>query len=464
MANYLISNGSVLDCTGAKPKKNTSVFVEGNRIAKIGESAKVKKYAEGKKYKTIDAGGKTIMPGMIDCHVHPSYGDIIAIEELELYSTVEYRTLKSALACKKVLRAGVTSMGCPGGVWNINVALRDAINSSLIEGPRMTAGGHYLSTWNSTGSFFPSHLEHPKSSVGVLCNTTEEFVKQVRLEIKNGVDIVKISGDGDTTSTAGMDLLGSITLDDLKAISEIVHLMDKMVTIHARSGRATRDAALAGFTWLTHGSYMSDEDLAVVVDCGTPINPTFALLANTIDWGPDLGMSPAIIDGYKREVDAASNIIGKAHKQGVMIMAGTDSGQTAVPYGEWHAREMEHLMTYLGMSAMDALRAGTINAAFVLRMQDQIGTIEEGKLADILVVNGDPLADITVLQDKSRLEVIMKDGEIIDTSTPVETPIPQPWELPMVMWSDPRLPDQDFVRDHAKQKPSWMQKRAKAAE
>ena len=145
----------------------------------------------------------------------------------------------------------------------------------------MTAGGHYLSTWNSTGSFFPTHMEHPKSSVGVLCNTTEEFVKQVRLEIKNGVDIVKISGDGDTTSTAGMDLLGSITLDDLKAISEIVHLMDKMVTIHARSGRASRDAALAGFTWLTHGSYMSDEDLAVVIDCGTPINPTFRRMASS---------------------------------------------------------------------------------------------------------------------------------------------------------------------------------------
>ena len=156
MANYLINNGTVLDCTGAKPKKNASLFVEGNRIAKIGETAKVKKYAEGKTYKTIDAGGKTIMPGIIDCHVHPSYGDITSVEEVELYSTVEYRTLKSALACKKVLRAGVTSMGCPGGLFNINVALRDAINSGLIEGPRMAAGGHYLSTWNSTGSFFPT--------------------------------------------------------------------------------------------------------------------------------------------------------------------------------------------------------------------------------------------------------------------------------------------------------------------
>ena len=121
MSNYLISNGDVLDCTGGKIKKNTSVFIEGNRIAKIGESAKVKKHAEGKTYKTIDADGKTIMPGMIDCHVHPSYGEVVSIEELELYTPVEYRTLKAALNIKKILRAGVTSVCAPGGTFNINV-------------------------------------------------------------------------------------------------------------------------------------------------------------------------------------------------------------------------------------------------------------------------------------------------------------------------------------------------------
>ena len=464
MANYLINNGTVLDCTGAKPKKNTSVFVEGNRIAKIGETAKVKKYAEGKTYKTIDAGGKTIMPGIIDCHVHPSFGDIIAIEELDLYTPVEYRTLKGALACKKVLRAGITSMGCPGGTFNINVALRDAVNSGLIEGPRISAGGRLLSTWNSTGSFYPSHLEHPSSAGGVLCNSKDEFVKEARLQIKEGVDIIKVSGDGDTTSTAGMDLMGSITLDEMKAISEIARLMDKKTTIHARSGRASRDAALAGFTWLLHGSYMTDEDLAVVVDCGTPINPSLSLLANTIEWGPDLSLAPAIIDYYKEELDAAANILSKAYKQGVMIMAGTDAGQTAVPYGEWHTREIEHHVTYLGMSNMDAILSMTKNAAFTLPFGHEVGTLEEGKLADVLVVNGDPLADVTILQDKSRLEVIMQDGKIIDTKTPIYTPQKYSWEVPMIMWSDPRLPDQEFVRDHAKQKPSWMQKRAKAAE
>ena len=140
-----------------------------------------------------------------------------------------------------------------------------------------------------------------------------------------------------------------------------------------------------------------------------------------IEWGPELGQHPMVTDSYKREVEAASVILSKAHQEGVMLMAGTDSGQVAVPYGAWHAREMEHMMHYLGMNNIEAIRAGTYNAAFALGMQDQIGTLEEGKLADILVVDGDPLADIQVLQDPERLEVIMKDGEIVDTTTPLPT-------------------------------------------
>ena len=460
MSNYLISNGSVLDCTGAKPKKNTSVFVEGNRIAKIGEEAALKKFAEGKKYKTIDAGGKTIMPGMIDTHVHPSYGEITAVEEVELYTPVEYRTLKAALSIKKVLRAGFTSICCPGGTFNINVALRDAEASGLIEGPRISAGSQYMTTHNAIGGGnFPSHIEHPVSSIAVLANTKDEMVAQARKAIKDGCDIVKVSGE----DGFGDQLFGSITLEEMKAIIEITHLMDKKAAIHARAGRLAADAARAGFDWIIHASTMTDDDLAVVVEHGTPINPTLALLVNAIEWGPDLGIHPGLCEAFKAEVEVAAKILSKAYKQGVMMLAGTDSGQLSVPSGEWHAREIEHHVNYLGMSNMDAILSATKNAAFTLPFGHEVGTLEEGKLADILVVNGDPLADVTILQDKSRLEVIMQDGEIVDTKTPIDTPQKYSWEVPMVMWSDPRLPDQEFVREYAKQKPAWMKKSGKKA-
>ena len=467
MTAYLITNGTLLDATGADARKTGAVFVEGNIIAKLGAADAVKAFAETKGgYETIDAAGKTIMPGLIDCHVHPSYNEITSIEGLDLYGSAEYRTLKAALAIRKILRAGVTSVGSPGGVWKINVALRDAVNAGLIEGPRIVAGGHYISTWNGTGSFFPSHVQHPVSSFAVLCNTRDEMVEQVRREIKDGVDIVKVSGDGDTSTSAGMDLLGSITLDDLKAIAEIAHRMKRKVTIHARSGRASAEASQAGFDWIIHASFMSDEDLGVVVENGTPINPTLSLLANTVEWGPDLGATPELIEAYKVELDAASRILTKAHEAGVTLMAGTDSGMMTVPSGAWHAREMEHLMTYCGLSNMEAIQTGTKNAAEVLGLGDQVGTLEEGKLADILVVNGDPLADIEVLQDPARLDVVMKDGRIVDTETPLPEPIIHGWEKPLIVWPDPtpRLATQAWVREHASSKPRWMAKISEAAE
>ncbi len=464
MIRTLFANGQVLDCTGATPKSKASVLVEGNKIIAVGAASDVEAAAnKAGDHKTIDAAGMTIMPGIIDCHVHPSYGDVLSFEELDIHVGVEYRTLRATLALKKVLRAGVTSIGAPGGHYNINVALRDAVNAGLIEGPRIAAGGHYISTYNAIGSPWPSHMEHPKSSFSVLCNTREEMVVQARREIKDGVDIIKVAGDGDSLTSSG-ELSGSIDHDDLKAIADVTHRMGRRCTIHSRSGRASRDAASAGFDWLIHCSFMSDDDLGVVLKHRTPINPTLSLIANTLDWGPDLGLTDRILDGYKRELEAASRILTKAHKAGVMIMAGTDSGQGSVPYGEWHAREMEHLMTYLGMSAMDALIAGTKNAAFVLNMQDRIGTIEVGKLADILVVDGNPLHDIRVLQDKARLKIIMKDGVIVDTSEKLRDPTVYAWEKPMLYWPDPRMPTQEFVRQHARNKPGWMQQPPRAAE
>ena len=155
MGILLIENGTVLDATGAAPRQNHSVLVEGNIIKKIGPATEIRRFAEQiAPYTSRDAAGCTVMPGLIDCHVHPTFGDALSSEEIDLYTSCEYRTLMSALACRKILRAGVTSMACPGSNWKIAIALRDAVNSGLIEGPRIAAGGHYISTQTS-GSLFP---------------------------------------------------------------------------------------------------------------------------------------------------------------------------------------------------------------------------------------------------------------------------------------------------------------------
>ncbi len=464
MSAYLIEGGTVLDATGAPPLENGSVLVEGNRIAKMGPAAEVAAAARQKgAVETIPASGCTVMPGLIDAHCHISYGDILSFEELDLYAGVEYRTLRAANNARKVLRAGVTAFSDPGSTWNISVAIRDAINAGLIEGPRMAAAGRYITTFNAIGSPWPTWMEHPKSSFAVLCNTRDEMVVEVRREIKDGVDIVKVAGDGDSL-TGKAELAGSISLEDLTAIAETTHRLGKVCTIHARSGRAAADAVRAGFDWIIHGSFMSDAEFAVLAEARTPLIPTFSLLVNTLDWGPDLGVSTFLLDSYKREVESLARVVARAHAAGVPILAGTDSGQGSVPYGEWHARELEHLMAYGGLSAMDAIRAGTADAARSLRMEGEIGMLEEGRLADLLVVDGNPLADIAVLQDQSRLRVIMKDGAIVDRATPLPEPARYNWEKPMLYWADPRMPTQAFVREHAARKPRWMRETRAAAE
>ncbi len=456
MSRYLIHNGNLLDCTGNPARSNHSVLVDGNRISKIGPAQAVKAAAEaGGSYKTIDAAARTIMPGLIDTHVHPSYGDVSSFEQLDIYTSCEYRTLKAAHNLKKLLRAGVTAICAPGGLFNINVALRDAVNIGMIQGPRMTASGRYITTYNAIGSAFPSHMEHPASSFAVLCNTRDEMIVEARRQLKDGVDIVKVAGDGDSLTSTGL-LAGTIGLGDLKAIAEIAHMMSKTCTIHARSGQASRLASEAGFDWIIHGSYMTDDDLAVLVRNRTPINPTLSLLVNAVDWGADIGMKKTVIEACKRELDAASRILTKAHREGLTMFVGTDSGNGQVPYGEWHARELESMMTYLGMSAMEVLIAGTRDAAMTLNMESEIGTLEDGKLADLLVVDGDPLADIAVLQDKKRLKLIMKDGVVVDTRSPLPELEAYSWEKPQIFWPGDQLMTQDFVRKKAKNKPAWM--------
>jgi imidazolonepropionase-like amidohydrolase len=452
----LIANGTVIDATGAPARPRHSVLVEGNLIVQVGDQEKTRALAQaGGSYKTIDATGMTVMPGLIDTHCHISYGNSTTTEETHIYTPVEYRTLRAANDARKVLRAGVTSICDPGSTWNIAVGIRDAINSGLIEGPRMVAAGQYISTYNSIGSQFPVWIEHPVSANSVLCNTQDEMVKETRRQIKQRVDLIKVAGDGDHIRGDGFEE-GSITLDELKAISNIAHLAGKRCVIHSRSGRVAANAAQAGFDWVIHASFLSEDDLRVLLECRTPINPTLALLVNMVEWGPEMGAAPAMIDGFKSELETASRNLTKAYKAGAMILAGTDSGQSSVPYGEWHARELECLIEYLGMSAMDAIVAGTRNGAFAMGMPDKLGTLQPNRLADLIVVDGDPLADITVLQQKQRLKVVMKDGKVVDTVTPLPQPRQYRWEKAQYYWSDRRVATQDVVRETARVKPRWM--------
>ena len=398
----LIEGATVVDGTGGPPRPGESVLVEGNRIAAVGPGVSA---PDGAPVERIDAAGKTLMPGLIDCHCHISFGEARTQEEQDLYTGVESRTLRSAFNLGKVLRAGVTGFSAPGGSYYIGVALRDAVAAGMLRGPRLTTAGRFITTSNGIADFYPTSVGVPESSIGTVANTIDEMRAEVRVQIKNGVDFIKI---GDTATGEWT----AFRRDEIAAITEMAHQLGRSVTIHARGSQAVDFAVSAGVDWIMHGDRMTDDVIERLAASGIPLCPTLTLIANLYEWGHLVGVPEHKKDAYKKLlIDCAAPALAKAHQAGVAFMAGSDSGFSVTPYGEWHARELELLMTYAGLSSLEAIRAATANGAVALGLEGEVGTVEAGRIADLLLVDGDPVADIGVLQDRDRLTVIA-DGAV----------------------------------------------------
>ena len=401
-AALLIERATVVDGTGGPPRPGESVLVEGNRIAAVGPGVSA---PDGAPVERIDAAGKTLMPGLIDCHCHISFGEARTQEEQDLYTGVESRTLRSAFNLGKVLRAGVTGFSAPGGSYYIGVALRDAVAAGMLRGPRLTTAGRFITTSNGIADFYPTSVGVPESSIGTVANTIDEMRAEVRVQIKNGVDFIKI---GDTATGEWT----AFRRDEIAAITEMAHQLGRSVTIHARGSQAVDFAVSAGVDWIMHGDRMTDDVIERLAASGIPLCPTLTLIANLYEWGHLVGVPEHKKDAYKKLlIDCAAPALAKAQQAGVAFMAGSDSGFSVTPYGEWHARELELLMTYAGLSSLEAIRAATANGAVALGLEGEVGTVEAGRIADLLLVDGDPVADIGVLQDRDRLTVIA-DGAV----------------------------------------------------
>jgi imidazolonepropionase-like amidohydrolase len=403
----LIEGADVIDGRGAGPAPKTNVLVRGNRIAAVGAGAERSKVPRGEDLRVIDAAGRTLMPGLIDSHCHMTYGECLSNEEIEVYTGVETRTLVAAWNLNKVLRAGVTSISQPGGTYNIGVALRDGIDNGTVPGPRMTTAGRYIATSNSlTGGEYPEAIGNPASMLGVVANSLPEMLGQVRRQIRDGVDFIKLAD-----SPYGQ--WQAFTNDEMKAISDLVHQLNRKLTIHARGSAEVNAAIDAGMDWIMHGNAMTDEVIEKLAASRITLVPTLLLLANIADFGKHFGSPPGLRDGCRRMLEATGETLHKAHAAGVVFSAGTDTGFGIIPYGEWHARELDLLVTYAGLSPLEAIEAGTRNGAKMMGLAGEVGEISVGALADLIVVRGDPSKQVTVLMDKRNIETVIKDGEVV---------------------------------------------------
>ncbi len=417
----VIENGTLIDGTGAAPVANRYLVIAGNRIESVGDLPPEVELRDTRHVRRIDAAGQWIVPGLIDAHVHLSYGYPAIPGEAKGNGRVrpELNTLRAARSAQAVLRSGVTSMSVPGGTWFTDVGVRDAINLGLMEGPRIHCAGRMIITWGCIEDDDPAWVGTPEHSVGVLCNDKEAMVAEVRRQIKHGVDFIKMAD-----SRSGESQM--ISKEEIQAVAEEAHRRGKRVAIHSRGAGSTRAAAEAGVDWIVHTDLATERDLEAVAKSGARILPTATFLDQVIQLGERIGAAQVQldVDRMKRHYDLLGGIMHRAREYGIKLLAGTDTGNnTFMRHGELHAREGEIFAKHGGFSPLEAIAQMTSGNAYAVGLDGEVGVVAPGMLADLIVLDRDPVADISVLAGGRHLVHVIKDGKPVALDRAPEDPI-----------------------------------------
>ena len=408
----VIRNGTLIDGTGEPASQNDAVVIEDNRITNVGQLPPGLNLEDTGKVDIIDAEGKWVMPGLIDGHCHLSFGfpSVSSTKYPSGRGTASpgFNAIRAARNAQTVLRSGVTSISIPGGTWYIAVGLRVASNAGLVGGPRIFTTGRFIVTYGSIGDPEPSWVGTPEHMLGVLANDVNDMITEVRRQTKHGVDFVKLAdsvwGDNQTMSK-----------EEIAAVVEEAHRRNARVAIHSRGAGSTKAAAEAGVDWIMHADLATEAELYAVAEAGVRVMPTMTFLFEALAIGKEKGRSDEELDIIRRNADNAMQVLETARNFGIKVLAGTDSGNSPVmPYGTLHANEAEVMVKYGGYTPMEAIVANTRENAYVVGLEGELGTVEAGKLADILILDADPLADIRVLQGGKHLDTVIKDGRRVN--------------------------------------------------
>ena len=396
--------GSLIDGISNEPKKNMTIVVEKNKIVAVEDGFSKPDAAD----KTIDLKTKTVTPGWMDMHVHmeSETSPNAYLERFTLNPTdIAFNSIPIA---ERTLMAGFTTVRDLGGS-GVNISLRNAINKGQVKGPRIFTAGKAIGTTGGhadpTNSYRKDLMGDPGPAEGVV-NSEEEGKKAVRQRYKDGADLIKITATGGVLSLAKNGQNPQFTEAEIKAIVETAKDYGFTVAAHAHGAEGMKRAIRAGVTSIEHGTLMDDETIELFKKYGTWYVPTITAGQSVADSAKKPGYYPDVV--AKKALEIGPQLLktfGKAYKAGVKIAFGTDAG--VYKHGQnW--KEFTYMIE-AGMPAMQAIKTATINAAELLGMKDQLGTIEAGKLADIVAVDGDPLTDPKVF---GKVVFVMKDGVV----------------------------------------------------
>ena len=402
----VIHAGKLLDKPGTAPRGPSTVIIRNGKIAEI-----LAGFQPGPEGATvIDLKDRFVLPGLIDSHVHldsDAGGNAGLIESIT--DSPARAAFRAAGNAKKTLMAGFTTVRNLGDGSGATLALRDAVAAGDLPGPRIIDAGQAISTTSGHMDATLSVSEDLHASIGQenLCDGVESCRQAVRKQIRRGVDVIKIATTGGVNSRIGSGLGRQIFDDEVKALIDTAHLYGKKVAVHAH-GDDGIDAALAvGADSIEHGTMLTDESIKLFKAAGAYYVPTLStvngyierLAANPNAYPPD------VLAKVKWRIGVTGKSLAKAYPAGVKIAFGTDAGVSK--HGK-NADEFELMVKY-GMPASAALKAATMNAATLLGVDKEVGSIEPGKAADLIAVAGDPLADITTLKS---VRFVMKDGQV----------------------------------------------------
>ncbi len=411
-AEILITNGMLVDGNGNPPVPNTSLRIRDGKIVDIGTESDLEASPD---IETIDATGKTVMPGLIDSHLHSTFDDVQSNDELFFHRDPVMSALVTAQNLQKILRSGVTSFVDPDTAHGIGPSIRNAIDAGVIEGPRMKTGVQALLTavGGTAGRLIPD-----EGTVGYaqIVNSVDEVVMWTRRHIKYGADWIKLHATGSLPGRPGELMVWS--REEVRAACNAAKDLGVPVMAHCRNPESVKICAEEGVDLILHASHMDEAGLEAIIENDVSICPTFTFLANLADFGSKVGASSGMEDIFRGEIEQTAKMIRKAYDAGIRLLSGSESGFALTPYGHWHARELEVFVEVLGLSEIEAITTATKNGAWTMRMEDELGTLEVGKLADVIIIDGDPTSNIKLLNDKSCISEVICRGSRIDLSNP----------------------------------------------
>lgn len=414
----VVKNGQLVDGTGKPAVPNAALVIENGLITYAGPAADAPAAPEAR---VIDAKGGTIMPGLIEAHIHLTYFNVTELQDLDIKFPVEYVTLQSAVNAKTALECGYTSARSGGCLHNIDVWMKKAIEEDMIPGPRLSASGREICGAGGLMDWNPDYRRIGMEGIVFIVNGPEQARTAVRKLVKDGIEWVKTYPTGDAASPDINDHHTlCMTFAEMHAVVATAHNHGLKVTGHCRARDGIYNALKAGYDAIEHGTFMDAECLDLLLKRNVPMCPGLGFEKFSVDRGKDFGLSQRVIDGHQETLEAGAESARMVLKAGGTMGLGGDYGFGWTPHGTY-AQELTFFVNYLGFTPLQTITCATLAGAKMMGRAHELGTLENGKLADVLVVDGDVLKDISILEDRNNLLAVMQGG-VVKAGTMVKTP------------------------------------------